>query len=59
MAKTLKSTKLNKRFTEHDLRAKVASDTNIEHAQSLLGHISESTTRKYYIRKPTLVKPTR
>lgn len=45
------------RFTEHDLRAKVASDTNIEHAQKLLGHSSSEITNRIYRRKPEKIKP--
>ncbi len=57
MAKALSSTKLKIRFTEHDLRAKVASDSNLSHAQALLGHSSSSTTERIYRRKPILIKP--
>ena len=43
------------RFTEHDLRAKVASDTVINHAQLLMDHASSKTTEKVYRRKPVVV----
>ena len=40
------------RFTEHDLRAKVASDAgDIETARKRLGHTSAATTRRIYDRK--------
>ena len=59
MAKALKDTNLEVRFTEHDLRAKVASDTDVIHAQNLLGHSTPAMTEKTYRRKPNIVKPTR
>ena len=59
MAKALDITKLKNRFTEHDLRAKVASDIKLEHAQLLLGHTSSATTERIYRRKPTEIKPAR
>lgn len=55
--KALEETKLHERFTEHDLRAKVASDTSLKHAQSLLGHSNSNITKRIYIRKKTYVKP--
>lgn len=57
MKKALDETKLTQRFGEHDLRAKVASDTDLEHASKLLGHTSEEITRKVYRRKGEVVKP--
>lgn len=59
MAKALRNTNLKERFTEHDLRAKVASDTDVVHAQNLLGHSTPAMTEKAYRRKPNIVKPTR
>lgn len=59
MAKALKDTGLKLRFTEHDLRAKVASDTDVVHAQNLLGHSTSTMTEKTYRRKPNIVKPTK
>lgn len=47
------------RFTEHDLRAKAASDTDEDHAQKLLDHTSKAITRRVYIRKPEVVTPIR
>lgn len=58
MGKALASTSLTARFTEHDLRAKVASDVSIDHAQALLGHSSSELTDRVYRRKPELIKPT-
>lgn len=58
MAKVLNETKLEAKFTEHDLRAKAASDTKIEHARSLLGHANSELTERIYRRKPEIVKPT-
>jgi len=57
MAKALKETDLRERFTEHDLRAKVASDNETERAKQLLGHSSSAMTDRVYRRKPELIKP--
>ena len=57
MKKVLEKTKVVERFTEHDIRAKVASDTNIEHAQKLLGHSSSEVTNRVYRRKAERIKP--
>ena len=57
MKKVLDKTKVTERFTEHDLRAKVASDTSIEHAQKLLGHSSPEITNRVYRRKGEIIKP--
>ncbi len=43
-------------FTEHDLRAKAASEATLEVAQALLGHRSPVTTEVVYRRKPTRIK---
>lgn len=59
MDKSIKETKLKERFTEHDLRAKVASDSEINHAQQLLGHTNMELTNRVYRRKANIVKPTR
>ena len=59
MAKVLSQTKVTERFTEHDLRAKVASDTDGEHARRLLGHATSEMTEKVYRRKPEVIHPTR
>ena len=57
MAKAVAQTNLAEKFTEHDLRAKVASEAELGHARQLLGHSSEATTHKIYRRKPELIKP--
>jgi integrase len=57
MAKALVNTKLKERFTEHDLRAKVASETGSEHAKQMLGHSSAAITDRVYRRKPELIQP--
>ena len=44
------------RFTEHDIRAKVASDSEDDlQAQARMGHRSLNTTRRVYRRKPQRV----
>lgn len=56
MNKALKETSLTERFTEHDLRAKAASDSeSLEFAQALLDHKSDKMTQRYR-RKKELVK---
>jgi hypothetical protein len=58
MARVIKETKIEKHFTEHDMRAKVASDAeSLEHAQALLAHADSKTTKRIYRRKAELVKP--
>jgi integrase len=57
IAKAMEETDLKERFTEHDLRAKVASDNDSERARQLLGHTSAAMTDRVYRRKPELIKP--
>lgn len=58
MNRVLAETKVKARFTEHDLRAKCASDAEtLEHAQQLLAHADSATTRRVYRRRPERVKP--
>jgi len=57
MNKALKETKLTERFTEHDLRAKVASDLELLHASKLLGHSTQVITNRVYRRKSERVMP--
>jgi integrase len=58
MERAIKETKVENRFTEHDLRAKCASDaTSLEHARALLSHTDARTTDAIYRRKPKVVKP--
>lgn len=60
MERLLAETKVQERFTEHDLRAKCASDADsLVHAQQLLAHADSTTTNRIYRRKPERVKPLR
>lgn len=60
MKRVLEETKVIERFTEHDLRAKCASDAEtLEHAQKLLTHADSKITNAVYRRKPEKVKPLR
>lgn len=45
------------RFTEHDLRAKVASDADSAHAQELMDHSTSEITERVYRRKAKVVQP--
>ena len=56
MRSALEQGVLTERFTEHDLRAKSASDTDPEHATRLLAHSSSKMTETY-LRKPERVSP--
>lgn len=58
MRKVMEETDVQERFTEHDLRAKCASDAeSLEHARALLAHADEATTRRVYRRRPERVRP--
>ena len=60
MDRLLEETKIELRFTEHDIRAKCASDAEtLVHAQQLLAHADGRTTERVYRRKPERVKPLR
>lgn len=60
MTRILDETKVTERFTEHDLRAKCASDAEtLEHARALLAHADSRVTDRIYRRKPERVKPLR
>lgn len=60
MERVLDETRVTERFTEHDLRAKCASDAaTLEHAQALLTHADGKLTQRVYRRKPERVKPLR
>lgn len=60
MARLLEDTKIQERFTEHDLRAKCASDAeSLSRAQQLLGHADSKITERVYRRKPEIVRPLR
>jgi len=58
MKKVMEETNIKDRFTDHDLRAKCASDAGtLEHAQKLLGHADSAITERVYRRKSEKVKP--
>lgn len=57
MKRAIIKTNLGEKFTEHDLRAKVASEIDLEHARMLLGHQSIKTTEDVYRRKALKVSP--
>jgi integrase len=60
MARLMTETKVVLRFTEHDLRAKCASDAKtLEHARALLAHADARLTDKVYRRRPEIVDPLR
>jgi integrase len=60
MARLLKDTKITERFTEHDLRAKCASDAeSLERVQQLLEHADSKITERVYRRKTEIVRPLR
>ncbi|MBL4869111.1 MAG: hypothetical protein JKY67_22345 [Pseudomonadales bacterium] len=50
-------TGLKERFTDHDIRAKVASDAEANHARQLMGHADQKITDKIYRRKAERVVP--
>jgi integrase len=58
MERILDETNVKERFTEHDLRAKCASDAeSLEHARALLAHADSQLTQRVYRRRPERVKP--
>lgn len=58
MTRVMAETNVTVKFTEHDLRAKCASDADsLEHARALLSHADARTTDKIYRRKPEIVNP--
>jgi integrase len=60
MTRLLAETKITHRFTQHDLRAKCASDAeSLERARQLLGHTDAQITERVYRRKPEIVRPLR
>jgi integrase len=60
MDRVLRETKVTERFTEHDLRAKCASDAeSLEHARAMLAHADARTTELIYRRRPERVRPAR
>ena len=59
MDRVMKETKVTDRFTEHDLRAKCATDAeSLARAQELLQHTDPATTKRVYRRRER-VKPLR
>ncbi|MES2662324.1 MAG: tyrosine-type recombinase/integrase [Pseudomonadota bacterium] len=50
---------LKESFTEHDIRAKAASDATEDHALKLTGHTTRNTLRKIYRRKAEVIEPRR
>lgn len=60
MLRVMTETKVEARFTEHDLRAKCASDAaTLEQARALLAHADSRLTDRVYRRKPEVVSPLR
>lgn len=60
MTRIMTETTVVQRFTEHDLRAKCASDAlTLNHAMQLLTHADSKITDRVYRRKPAIVKPLR
>jgi integrase len=60
MKRIMCETKVSEAFTEHDLRAKCASDADsLDHAQDLLAHTDNKITKKVYMRGAVRVKPLR
>lgn len=60
MKRVLKETKVTNRFTDHDIRAKVASDAeNLERAKEILAHADAKTTQRSYRRRPVIITPTK
>jgi hypothetical protein len=58
MERILEETKVKDRFTEHDLRAKCASDAEpLEHARARLARADSQLTQRVYRRRPERVKP--
>ena len=54
--KALEETDLQERFSERAIRTKTATDMpSIQSAQALLGHSTETTTRRHYRQKPETV----
>lgn len=60
MERVMTETKVKKSFTDHDLRAKCASDAEtLEQARALLAHADSRTTKRVYRRRPEVVQPLR
>ncbi len=48
---------IKERFRDHDIRAKTASDAELDHAFKLLGHGDIKVTQQHYDRKARTVMP--
>jgi integrase len=59
MAQALAKRVIQERFTDHDIRRKTGSDTDLEHATKLLGHTDAKVTARHYRVKPERVRPLR
>jgi integrase len=59
MAQALARGVIKERFTDHDIRRKTGSETNLEHAMKLLGHSDAKVTARHYRVKPERVRPLR
>ncbi len=59
MRSALETGILKERFCSHDIRAKAASDTDLQHAVELMTHQDGRITQKHYRRKPERVRPLR
>ncbi len=60
MARLLRETTIKERSTEHDLRTKVASDSeSIERARQLLAHVDSRIMQRVCRRRPDRITPTR
>jgi integrase len=58
--RVITETKVTEHFTEHDLRAKCASDAaTLEHARQLLAHADGKITERIYRRRPEFIKSLR
>ena len=58
MDRVMETTKVTDRFHEHDLRAKVASDSEtLEEASARMTHSSTEITKEVYRRKPEIIPP--
>lgn len=58
MARVMAETKVTEPFSEHDIRAKAASDAeSLEQARALLSHADSRTTQRIYRRKAERVNP--
>lgn len=56
--RVIAETKVTEHFTDHDLRAKVASDADsLERARELLAHADSKITNRVYRRKAERIKP--